>query len=485
MGLVSPNFPLKSTTSEDVAWTLLEFICRMGIPEEILTDRGSNFCSSLTKELYKMLGIKAIKTAAYHPQTDGMVEKFNGTLKTGIKRFLDLYPVEWNRALPFILFAYRETPHTTTGFTPFELTFGRSPRGPMDVLKSDWMGTQEPAGEDVVFLTKTYQRMETAVELARVKETREKEKMSTYYDRNARLVSFQVGDLVLVLKPSVSKKLLGRWKGPYSIVRKVSGTTYQVQKDRYSKPSTYHVNFLQAWHAPSAVCLLGEVLEEHDLPSWNDVGGRLQPHISTHLGTEKQLEIGQVLERHQAAFSNQPGTTTLAEMVITTGQAHPTSHPPYTIPHSRKTGARAEIKSMLEAGIIRPSKSPWAAPMILVQKKDGSLRPVIDFRRLNKLTQKDPYPIPKIDDMIDLLAAAKYITTLDMKQGYWQIPMQEDSIEKTAFVTPFGKYEFLVMPFGLMGAPAVFQRLMNTLLGDLLTHTAAYMDDIVVFFNLG
>lgn len=117
--------------------------------------------------------------------------------------------------------------------------------------------------------------------------------MSTYYDRNARLVSFQVGDLVLLLKPSVSKKLLGRWKGPYSIVKKISGTTYQVQKDRYSKPSTYHVNFLQAWHAPTAVCLLGKIVEEDDLPSWMEGEEGLKPHISSHLQPAQRVKIQQ------------------------------------------------------------------------------------------------------------------------------------------------------------------------------------------------
>lgn len=268
---------------------------------EILTDRGSNFCCNLTKELYQML---AIRTSAHHPQTDGMVERFNGTLKTGIKRFIDLYPVEWNRALPFILFAYRETPHTTTGFTPFELTFGRNPRGPMDVLRADWMGVGDGADQDVVtFITSTYNRMESAVELASF---REKEKMAVYYDRKAKLVSFQVGDLVLVLKPSVSKKLLGRWKGPYSVAKKLSGTTYLIQKDRHSKPSTYHVNFLQAWHSPPAVCLMGEVVENPDLPYWDDKTEGTGVHFSTHLQDEQLQRVKAVVADHS---SNQPGRT--------------------------------------------------------------------------------------------------------------------------------------------------------------------------------
>lgn len=125
-------FPLKETTSRDVAEALLELFSRWGLPECILTDRGSNFCSSLTKEFLKLFGISSIRTAAYHPQTDGLVERYNGSLKTGIKRFIDQFPVEWNKALPFVLFAYRETPHTSTGFSPFELMFGRTARGPLD-----------------------------------------------------------------------------------------------------------------------------------------------------------------------------------------------------------------------------------------------------------------------------------------------------------------------------------------------------------------
>lgn len=140
-------FPLKTTTSKDVAEALLDHFSRMGIPEEILTDRGSNFTSQLIQELYHMLGIRSIRTSAYHPQTDGMVERFNGTLKTGIRKFIMDHGRDWDKALPYILFAYREAPHSTTGFSPFELMLGRTPKGPLDVMRKQWMGTISSAGE--------------------------------------------------------------------------------------------------------------------------------------------------------------------------------------------------------------------------------------------------------------------------------------------------------------------------------------------------
>ena len=151
--------------------------------------------------------------------------------------------------------------------------------------------------------------------------------------------------------------------------------------------------------------------------------------------------------------------------------------PPYRLPQAMKETLQEEIKEMLKHKIIEPSKSEWASPVILVSKKDGTKRLCVDFRRLNSVTEADPYPIPQVDELIDRLGNAKFITTLDLTKGYWQVPLAPESRAKTAFVTPFGKYQFLTMPFGLMGAPSTFQRMMDDLLRDLHLFSAAYIDD--------
>ena len=108
----------------------------------------------------------------------------------------------------------------------------------------------------------------------------------------------------------------------------------------------------------------------------------------------------------------------------------------------------AEIKQYLELGLIRPSSSPWASPVLMIRKPDGSIRFCIDFRKLNDVTIKDRYPIPRVDDLLDVLGNAKYYSTMDVASGYWNVKMDERSIEKTAFTCKFGLYEWLVMPFG-------------------------------------
>ena len=132
-------------------------------------------------------------------------------------------------------------------------------------------------------------------------------------------------------------------------------------------------------------------------------------------------------------------------------------------------------------GGIEPSQSEWAAPIVKVKKKGGSLRICVDYRQLNSVTSMAAYPMPRIDELIDKLGKSKFITTLDLAHGYWQVPMSEDDRAKTAFTTPRGFYHFKVMPVGLCGAPATFQRMMDSVIRGLGSHVAVYLDDVVVF----
>lgn len=167
---------------------------------------------------------------------------------------------------------------------------------------------------------------------------------------------------------------------------------------------------------------------------------------------------------------------------IDTGTHVPIKRAPYRVSPTEQKIIETEVEKMLQAGIISPSTSPWAAPVLLVEKADGSVRFCVDYRQLNRITHKDAYPLPRIDDMLDHIGKSTFRSTMDLVSGYWQIPVAVEDREKTAFATRQGTYEFNVMPFGLTNAPATFQRSMDIILAGLnWTNTLVYIDDVVVF----
>ena len=155
----------------------------------------------------------------------------------------------------------------------------------------------------------------------------------------------------------------------------------------------------------------------------------------------------------------------------------------HRIPPLQLNKVCAHLKMMLDAGVIRPSNSPWCNAIVLVRKKDGSLRFCINFRRLNALTVKDSHPLPRICETLESLAGTAHYTTIDMNSGFWQVPMDEESKQYTAFsLGSMGLYECESMPFGLCNAPPTFQRLMLNCLGELnLTYCLIYLDDVIIF----
>ncbi|UYV62671.1 hypothetical protein LAZ67_2001503, partial [Cordylochernes scorpioides] len=174
--------------------------------------------------------------------------------------------------------------------------------------------------------------------------------------------------------------------------------------------------------------------------------------------------------------------TSTVKHKINTGDQSPIKQRPYRVAPSERRLIQDEVNKMIENHIVKPSESPWSSPVILVRKKDGTWRFCVDYRRLNKITKKDVYPLPRIDDALDSLAGSSYFSTMDLRSGYWQIEVDEKDREKTAFITPDGLYEFQVMPFGLCNAPATFERMIDSVLGSLKWNMClCYLDDIVVY----
>ena len=196
-----------------------------------------------------------------------------------------------------------------------------------------------------------------------------------------------------------------------------------------------------------------------------------------------QHKLDALLLKYKSQFAQDEtsiGTTPLTSMTIDTGNSPPVSQRPYPVAMKNHQWVKGEIEKLLEANVI---SSSWTAPIIVIPKGDGGKHLVIDYRALNKVTRKFTWPMPKVEDIFAKLNGAKYFTTLDLRAGYHHIPLDHSSIPKTAFISPFGKYKYIKVPFGLAQAPTYFQELMTGILKDF--HFAiAYIDNIVIFSKI-
>jgi hypothetical protein len=202
----------------------------------------------------------------------------------------------------------------------------------------------------------------------------------------------------------------------------------------------------------------------------------------SHHDSSQAKEINGLLKSYSDIFSDIPGQTSLYHHNIELlPDSKPVRYAPYRLNPEKASLVEKEIIEMLRLGIIEPSDSPWASPIVLVPKPDGSIRLCTDYRRLNKLTVPDPFPLPRVEDLVDRVGQAKFLTKVDMTRGYWQVPLTDNSCPISAFVTRSGHYQWKFMAFGLRNALATFSRLVLKLLKGLEGFAGAYLDDIIIF----
>ncbi|GFX38851.1 hypothetical protein TNCV_1890151 [Trichonephila clavipes] len=208
---------------------------------------------------------------------------------------------------------------------------------------------------------------------------------------------------------------------------------------------------------------------------------QLRKNEGTHLSLPQREEINSLLEKYEECF--QPGgePTPFIEHRINTRNHLPVAVPPYRMNPSKKEILKQEIDRLLSEGIIEECESPYASPVVLIPKPNGTFRLCIDYRKLNEITIADTYPLPRMDDLLHQAKLTPFMSTLDLRAGYHQVKVHVEDQDKTAFVCPFGTYRFLRMPYGLRNAPATFQRLMNRFCNGLEDILALpYLDDIIV-----
>ena len=200
---------------------------------------------------------------------------------------------------------------------------------------------------------------------------------------------------------------------------------------------------------------------------------------------EEQQTLAEFFMQFADVFSRNDldiGRTNLTEHIIETGDAPPIKLAPRRVPLAFADEADGAIQKLFDQGTVRESTSPWASPLVFVRKKNGQVRPCVDYRKLNAITTKDAFPLPRTQDCFDAVADATLFSSMDITAAYNQIPVRESDIPKTAFVTKYGLFEFTTMPFGLCNAPATFQRVMELALAGLQWKTClVYLDDVLVF----
>lgn len=416
--------------------------------------------------------------------------------------------------------------------------FAHTVRGPLKLLQEKWLCDNKPKNL-LTYVCDFRYRLHRACEVAKKNMSVVQERMKKWYDRTAKRRCFSPGDKVLVLLPVPGSSLQARFSGPFVVTEKISDRDYIVATpERRRQSRLCHVNMLKPYlhrdpklspaqenravlslsgpgpidKAEVAVSLSSAepvdaaaevqsdepraVFEMSDLPAnesdvgWSSgiVAGRLEnseilsslDSYLSHLTPSQCDDVIHLITSHMSLFSDVPTRTHVLSHDIDVGDSPPIKQHAYRVNPDKRARLKHQVTYMLENDIAEPSNSAWSSPCLLISKSDGSDRFCTDFRRVNSVTKPDCYPLPRVEDCVDNVGGAKYVTKLDLLKGYWQVPLTPRAREISAFVTPDTFLQYTVMPFGMRNAPATFQRLMNKVLMG-LSGCAAYLDDIVVY----
>ncbi|UYV75877.1 K02A2.6-like, partial [Cordylochernes scorpioides] len=496
----------------------------------IVSDQGRSFVYGEFPRWATSKDIRLITTSPYHPAGNGLAERAIRDIKT----FLSCYPHfkgGWKNALEAAVRYHNRSYNSYLGCSPlFKLT-KTSPVLPADKelnLHCPLYETEKNALEwfadeilsnasikkwDTVKL-KSIQRfgykVESPIVAASKRRLKKEETVEDYFRDKIRLLNQTSLNNVEKLK-MLTDGLPLDWKN-YLVTAQPKDPSHWMQiameieqnNNQIRQQQRRSVEVFLKIHSKLVGCKLHVVKNfSYPLLIGLDVAGKIGLIIDTkdkavyvkgnecfyispetHLPSVQQKELNQLLKENQALFSQHE--TDIGRIAVQ-HKIHTIEHPPISCrPYRRPLAEYDEIKRQVEElskkGLIRESQSPWAFPVVLVSKKDGSQRMCIDYRKLNAITIDDKQPLPYIQDMFDRLHNAKYFTTLDIAWGYWHVEIHPDSVEKTAFITNDGHYEFLVMPFGLKNAPSTFQLIIQPIIGNLLWNGVCnYQDDILIY----
>ena len=499
-------YPLRTITTKSVVKALTQFMSVFGIAKVIQSDQGSNFTSRMFAEVLKQLQVKHNLASAYHAQSQGALERFHQTLKSMLRSYCTELGKDWEEGLPWLMLASREVIQESTGFSPNDLVFGHKVRGPMAILEDSWK-VAEPPKSLLDYVNGFRRRLIFAVESAKENLGLAQNKMKSLHDRRAEPRQFKAGDQVLRLKPIITSPFQAKFSGPYTVVRQVTEQNDTIATpDSRKKTKMCHVNLLKPYYSKQSEgngetvnsCLCTNRVEESSpvlaTPEEGEtpaviLQGRLNNTESlsnlnsnlAYLDEVKRTELVALINGYPALFQDVPTRTHLIEHDVEVDETvAPIRQRFYRVSPEKRKHLNKEVQYMLDNHIAEPCSSSWASPCLLVGKPDKTYRLCTDYRKVNNVTKPDAFPLPRMEDCIDEVGSAKFVSTFDLLKGYWQVPLSKRAQEVCAFITPSGLYKYTVMPFGLRNAPATFQRLMNLVVAG-LEGCAVYLDDVVIY----
>ena len=251
-----------------------------------------------------------------------------------LRKMIDEEGLDWDKLVPYILFAYREVPKSSTGFSPFEMVYGRDVRGPLNILKEGWIGGK-PGGDDIItYVTQIHERLEPAKETVLENLQQAQQKQKTWYDKRARGTQFEVGDKVLVLLPTRTEKLLAKWKGPYNVIWKVEKVNYELEMmDGRKGRKLFHVNMLKKWNEPEEMFMNQISDEQEEVPCYQKEQQNIQDAVyGEHLTKKQKEKVEQLIKKFPQVIQARNSVATQVRHQINTTDQQPIRQRSYRIP---------------------------------------------------------------------------------------------------------------------------------------------------------
>ncbi|XP_068227609.1 uncharacterized protein [Palaemon carinicauda] len=394
--------PLRNISAKNILKSLVSIFTVVGFPTELQCDQGTNFMSHAFKTAMKDYHITQVSSSAYHPQTNGALERTHQTIKNLLRKYIHSSGNEWDCDLELIMYIIRGVRNQSTGMSPFELLFGRRPRTILSSVKERILKLGDNEVPISQYISELNRKLLDLHSIAKTNLITAQEKMKINYDKKAKTRSFKVGDAVLLYHPIAGSPLREKYQGPYTITHRISPTNYIIATpDKRKSTQLVHINLLKAYLSPTAEsktvmitsalpyidCPMDQFTDDPITASWQDSqNSKILENLSDYLQplyASKCKSLVALFHEFPSITSDKPGRCTMLDHDIKLQPgAAPIKQAFYRTSQKKLGIMKEEVNYLIREGLAEPSASPWASPCLLVGKKNGKFRLCTDSGKL-------------------------------------------------------------------------------------------------------